>query len=296
MITRWREAFGAPTLWFGFVQIAGYAYSKPYGPHHLPEKDHSHYAGDLRQSQLAALKLPNVGLSTAIDTGDWQNIHPPDKQTVALRLADQAMVQAYKQPSATSVWYPMYFTAALDPPSPLAGETASTVEVTVTVRAHGKPVALTTALPAWAAQSTTLGKGPDLPRNECVTRVAAYGLTFPSDCGYPMIIGSNASGARIALNATASIAGDDLSSIKLTATLPAAMRGTGGFTPSATSYGRASWPMTLFFSLENGLPLLPWLKDGLGIGGEEADVELPHRLPAWAEAMVDEELGKLFDV
>ena len=68
------------------------------------------------------------------------------------------------------------------------------------------------------------------------------------------------------------------------------------FTPSATSYGRASWPMTLFFSLENGLPLLPWLKDGLGIGGEEADVELPHRLPAWAEEMVDEELGKLFDV
>ena len=67
-------------------------------------KDHSHYAGDLRQAQLAALSLPNVGLSTAIDTGDWRNIHPPDKQTVAGRLVDQAMVQAYKQPANVSVW------------------------------------------------------------------------------------------------------------------------------------------------------------------------------------------------
>ena len=34
-------------------------------------------AGDLRQAQLAALALPNVGFTTAADTGDWSNIHPP---------------------------------------------------------------------------------------------------------------------------------------------------------------------------------------------------------------------------
>ena len=60
----------------------------------------------------------------------------------------------------------------------------------MTVRAHGKPVGLTTVLPGAAKASTTLGKGPDLPRNECVTAVPAYGLTFFEDCGYPMIIGT----------------------------------------------------------------------------------------------------------
>ena len=44
-----------------------------------------HQAGDLRQAQLSALALENVGFSTAIDTSDWLNIHPPDKQTVSSR-------------------------------------------------------------------------------------------------------------------------------------------------------------------------------------------------------------------
>ena len=68
MITGWRAAFANPTLWFGFVQIAGWAYSRPFGAQQC-EQDHSWSAGDLRQAQLAALALPNVGFSTAIDTG-----------------------------------------------------------------------------------------------------------------------------------------------------------------------------------------------------------------------------------
>ena len=63
MITRWREEFHDPTLWFGFVQIASFGYSHPFGNPPKPETDHSHAAGDLRQSQLAALKLKNVGAS-----------------------------------------------------------------------------------------------------------------------------------------------------------------------------------------------------------------------------------------
>ena len=31
MISRWREAFKNSALWFGFVQIAGYRHSTPYG-------------------------------------------------------------------------------------------------------------------------------------------------------------------------------------------------------------------------------------------------------------------------
>jgi hypothetical protein len=48
MISGWRAAFANPTLWFGFVQIAGYGYSRPYG-HQQCEQDHSWAAGDLRQ-------------------------------------------------------------------------------------------------------------------------------------------------------------------------------------------------------------------------------------------------------
>ena len=39
-----------------------------------PETTHSEMAGDLRQSQLAALALKNVGMTTAVDTGDWSNV------------------------------------------------------------------------------------------------------------------------------------------------------------------------------------------------------------------------------
>ena len=38
-----------------------------------PETSHSLAAGDLRQSQLAALALDNVGMTTAVDTGDWSS-------------------------------------------------------------------------------------------------------------------------------------------------------------------------------------------------------------------------------
>ena len=82
LITAWRAAFRAPALWFGFVQIAGYAYSHPYGPG-LPETDHSHAAGDLRQAQLAALQLPHVGMTTAVDTGDWSNVRAANHRVLS---------------------------------------------------------------------------------------------------------------------------------------------------------------------------------------------------------------------
>ena len=73
MIKWWRIMFSDPSLWFGFVQIASYNY----GP--------TTAGADLRQAQLAALRLDRVGMSTAIDTGAWDNIHPPDKQVPSRR-------------------------------------------------------------------------------------------------------------------------------------------------------------------------------------------------------------------
>ena len=54
------------------------------------------------------------------------------------------------------------------------------------------------------------------------------------------------------LNATAFIGTADASTIVLKASAPA------GFEVGATSYGRADWPMTLFFSRDGSLPVIPW--------------------------------------
>ena len=121
------------------------------------------------------------------------------------------------------------------------------MSVTVKIQAGGKPCKLSTVAPLAATQSTTLGKGVSVPRNKCIT--AGFPNTFPQDCGYPQIYGANASSI---LNATAVI-GSDGSSIVLAATAPA------GFQPVATSYGRASWPRTVFYA--GNLPVIPWYSD-----------------------------------
>ena len=286
MIARWREAFASPALWFGFVQIAGYAYSHPYGPG-LPETDHSLAAGDLRQAQLAALRLPRVGMTTAADTGDWHNIHPPDKQYPSQRLATQALVQIYGHPIAGAD-FPLFAGQSAAVVASASG--GATLQVTVRLQAglSGKPIQITADAPLAATQSSTLGKPGSVPRNQCVT--AGVAATFPQDCGYPAILGLLANGSKASLNATATI-GADGASLVLEAAVPS-----GGFTATATSYGRASWPRSapqralellapdappqaprpppsrrlltrvpdprrgaaIFFSKVGGLPVIPW--------------------------------------
>ena len=269
MISGWRKAFAQPDMWFGFVQIAGYAYSHPY-PGGC-EVDHSHAAGDLRQAQLAALALPRVGFTTAVDTGDWSNIHPPDKQNPSARLARQALVQAYglREPAPADE-FPVYSgsSATID---------AATSKAVVTVHIRGslsnKPIKLTASAPKAATQSTTLGQGTSVPRNMCVDALLKGPL--PCDCGYPTIYGEFGNGTKVMLNATAVI-GDDGSSIIMTSietvggeVLEGGGAGDGGggggggdgssgFVLTASSYGRASWPMTLFFAQEGGNPVIPW--------------------------------------
>jgi len=242
MITGWRKAFRNSKLWFGFVQIAGWGYSRPFG-HQQCEQTHSWAAGDLRQAQLAALALSNVGFSTAVDTGDWSNIHPPDKQNPSLRLANQALVQVYGKKIAAAdfpVYGGSYGTVT---------DGRAVVMVAVKGSLSGLPIKLTATAPQAATQSSTLGKPGSVPRNECVT-ILGY-PRLPCDCGYPYIYGSFPNGTSMHLNATASI-GAHPGSVVLSAAAP------DGFQPTASSYGRASWPMTLFFAETGGNPLIPW--------------------------------------
>ncbi|MEJ2504450.1 MAG: sialate O-acetylesterase, partial [Gemmatimonadota bacterium] len=89
LIRDWREAWGLGDLPFLWVQLANYM--EP-GDGTTP----SDWAM-LRESQTAALALPNTAQALAIDLGEAGDIHPRNKQDVGERLARAARALAYGQ-------------------------------------------------------------------------------------------------------------------------------------------------------------------------------------------------------
>ncbi|MFT5291515.1 MAG: sialate O-acetylesterase [Planctomycetota bacterium] len=87
MIQSWREAFGAPELAFGFVQLANFKQGQP-------DPAESAWA-ELREAQTMALALPNTGMAVIIDVGDATDIHPTNKLTVGQRLGLWARATVY---------------------------------------------------------------------------------------------------------------------------------------------------------------------------------------------------------
>lgn len=79
MITRWRDLWQHEDAPFLFVSLASFlpAQEKP------GESDWA----ILRESQSAALSLPNVGQAITLDIGEADDIHPRNKQDVGYRLA-----------------------------------------------------------------------------------------------------------------------------------------------------------------------------------------------------------------
>jgi len=198
---------------FGFVQLAGYNYGAGPAP------------GDLRQAQLKALSLPNVGYSTAIDVGNFGDIHPKDKQTVASRLANSALAIVY---GVNVDWkFPR-----------VANTTSTTSGTTITVEVRFEDGSLGTGLTLTVPQYAL-----DVQANICPS-----GAT-PDECGTPTVQVNDA--ANTVLPATAALTSDS-KGIVLTATAPAT-----GLKAVRTSYGRAGWPVTIFFN-SNGLPVIPW--------------------------------------
>jgi sialate O-acetylesterase len=54
----------------------------------------SHWA-ELREAQFKTLAVPNTGMAVAIDLGEWNDIHPLNKEDVGKRLALAARKLAY---------------------------------------------------------------------------------------------------------------------------------------------------------------------------------------------------------
>ena len=97
LIQSWRQGWAGadddfPFLW---VQLPNF------GPVDAEPPDRAAWA-TLRESQTAALALPNTGQAVAIDVGNPDDIHPLDKEPVGARLARIAREVAYGESLATS--------------------------------------------------------------------------------------------------------------------------------------------------------------------------------------------------
>jgi sialate O-acetylesterase len=85
LIRSWRARWAQSALPFYFVQLPDFADHDPQG---------TPWAR-LREAQAAALALPATGMAVAIDIGDPEILHPPNKQEVGRRLALIALSQIH---------------------------------------------------------------------------------------------------------------------------------------------------------------------------------------------------------
>ncbi|GHB57223.1 sialate O-acetylesterase [Persicitalea jodogahamensis] len=85
MITDWRARWGQGNSPFYYVQLAPYKY-----PENL---NNSPY---LREAQLRVMQqVPEVGMAVALDVGEENYIHPPNKSEISKRLAYLALAKTY---------------------------------------------------------------------------------------------------------------------------------------------------------------------------------------------------------
>jgi sialate O-acetylesterase len=85
MIQDWRKNWGQGDFAFAFVQLAPFRYGN-LDPREMAE---------LREAQMAALKLPHSGVAVTTDIGNVKDIHPKNKQEVGRRLALWALANTY---------------------------------------------------------------------------------------------------------------------------------------------------------------------------------------------------------
>jgi sialate O-acetylesterase len=90
MIGDWRKLFHQGDFPFYIVSLPAFM-------HHQDEPSESSWA-ELREAQaLTAANTPHCAVAITIDTGDPDNIHPPDKEIVGDRLAYCALNQQYDE-------------------------------------------------------------------------------------------------------------------------------------------------------------------------------------------------------
>jgi hypothetical protein len=105
MMQSWRDAWGIPDLFFFYAQLSSYDVNRltPIGRYWVEWHPNGgkkatitndSWAG-VQEAQLKTLSYPNTGMAVTIDIGEPLNVHPPDKQEVARRLALNALAKTY---------------------------------------------------------------------------------------------------------------------------------------------------------------------------------------------------------
>ncbi|WP_308420633.1 sialate O-acetylesterase [Hymenobacter frigidus] len=87
LIADWRKQLRQPNLSFLYVQLANFMAVKS-------EPSKSSWAA-VRDIQRRTLAVPHTGMAVITDVGEWNDIHPLDKQTPGHRLALAAQKVAY---------------------------------------------------------------------------------------------------------------------------------------------------------------------------------------------------------
>jgi sialate O-acetylesterase len=87
LIANWRQKWNEGDFPFLYVQLANFMQAKN-------EPSESNWAM-LREAQLKTLAVPNTGMAVITDIGEWNDIHPLDKEDVGKRLALAAQKAAY---------------------------------------------------------------------------------------------------------------------------------------------------------------------------------------------------------
>lgn len=79
LISDWRKYLDRPQLPFTYAQLANFMQESD-----TPQE--SNWA-ETREAQRKALNIPNTAMAVITDVGEWNDIHPLDKETVGNRLA-----------------------------------------------------------------------------------------------------------------------------------------------------------------------------------------------------------------
>jgi sialate O-acetylesterase len=92
LIANWREKWNQGDFPFLYVQLANF----------MEVKENPSESGwaELREAQFKTLAVSNTGMAVAIDLGEWNDIHPLDKEDVGKRLALAAQKVAYGDENA----------------------------------------------------------------------------------------------------------------------------------------------------------------------------------------------------
>jgi sialate O-acetylesterase len=105
LIADWRGKWGNPNLPFIYAQLPNFM-EVDYSP------AQSKWAV-LREGQRRTLAVPNTAMAVGIDAGEWNDIHPLDKQTIGKRMALAAQKIAYGDAKVVA-FGPMYESAKVE--------------------------------------------------------------------------------------------------------------------------------------------------------------------------------------